>query len=88
MLTPEQIAGWQEYYRREPFGFPALDLLFGAHASTVAAAAGAEDLEPGDFMLGEALREATLEENEATVNALEKMFPSRVVLGPDGKPME
>jgi hypothetical protein len=87
----EQLNDWADFYRREPFGFPAADLLTAHLAHVVAATGGAKDLSPGDFLVGEALRDASavegLSEEEAQAVAIERLFEGHmVVLGPDGKP--
>jgi hypothetical protein len=91
-LTVEQLNDWADYFRREPFGFPAADLFSSHLAHVVAASIGNADLNPGDFMLGPALREPTLTEgltdDQKQMRAIEQLFAgSGVLLGPDGKPI-
>jgi hypothetical protein len=76
-----------EHYRREPFGFPAADMLNANNSWVIAASAGNKDLSPNDFLLGENLRDATLTEAEQQAEAIERLFAGNmIILGPDGKP--
>lgn len=58
MLTAEQVAEWQEFYSREPFGFAAEDHRNALLAFTVARSAGNKRARIDDFLLGPKLEQS------------------------------
>lgn len=86
MLTAEQLTGWNDYYSREPWGFPISDLQNAMVMQITANVAGAK-LDVEDFMLADALRDGPDNEDgtpseNALLRKLEKMLPPKPPPGP------
>lgn len=91
----DQLLGWIDYARREPFGFPIHDLQFAMLQSTVANAFGGGKATPADFTLADKLIDQAVDDegeptDEALIHKLQRMFPpgKSQVLGPDGTPLK
>lgn len=90
----DQLLGWIDYSKREPFGFPIHDLQFAMLQSTTANSWGskttAADFTVGDKLVDQAVDEEGEPTDEALIHRLQKMFPiaKSQVLGPDGAPLK
>lgn len=58
VLSAEQVADWQDFYSREPFGFAAEDHRNALLAFTVARSAGSKRARIDDFLLGSKLEQS------------------------------
>lgn len=80
VLTADQLAGWTEYYGREPWGFPVEDMRAAMQMHVAVQIGGSTDLSLEDFSLAQRLADGPPEEDggpsdAALVRKLEQFMP-------------
>ena len=86
-LTGEQLAGWQDYYSREPWGFPIEDTMSAMQMLVASRVGGSKDSTIEDFKLAQKIADGPDNEDgtpsdEAITRQLKGLFKPPSVYSP------